>query len=126
MTDDLTSRMANIERQLRALKAERPASVSQVASLVRQYDFSTVISAGGDTSFQLEVTASDPPFVIAIASSISTDMIDMPTGLYPWTLVGNTATATITAFNTEASTKTVDTTINLWSLNGLSATCERI
>lgn len=124
-TDDLAKQLAEIQRRLRGLKATRPANASQIASLIRQYDLSASIPGSGLATWDLEIVASGDPLVIAIASAITTDDIILPVGVGSWSLSGNTATSEITAYNTELVTKTVLVTVNIWALNGLTASIVR-
>lgn len=126
---NIVEQMANIERRLRALKAPRPANISQVRVYEIAESFNITLAATGSPGdhavFLVTINCSGTPFY----SVALDDFILSPVKIVPRnsteTVVGNTVTRFIRATNVSAGVVNETVTVRGFALNGLSGSIER-
>lgn len=127
--NDLAKEMADIERRLLGLKAERPVDVSQIQFLQDQYPFSFSLvkrpDPGWVATFEVVTVCGGDPLVDVGVDGLPTgSVIVVPTIVHA--LAANTVTSTVYVFNDNlVSGVSLNITIGVYALNGLSSTCIR-
>lgn len=127
---DLVERMATIERRLLALKASRPASLSQVRVFEIAESFNITLQPFGDPAddayFQVTIECSGTPFY----SVALDDFVLSPVKIVPRnaaeSVIGNTVTRGIVAKNVSGGVVNETVTVRAFALNGLSGSIVRL
>lgn len=121
---NIVREMADIERRLRGLKAERKVDITQLQMLSEQWTDSLSIASFGYAQYEVQIVCGGDPIADIALSGFPAGKIVY--GSISWQLVGNTAIANVYISNGELTTEGLTLTISAYALNGISVTCERI
>jgi hypothetical protein len=127
MADDLVKRMADIERRLRGLKAERRVDFSQLQLFTQSWDFSLTLPGSGTTDYLVTIECAGDPIADVAADGFPLGVNNtIKYAGYFFSVSGNTMYADIWLVNQKVTSETVPLHISAWALNGISATCVRV
>lgn len=128
---NLIEHVADIENRLRALKAERPATFSQVRVFELSASFNITLQPFGSLGstdrafFQVDIDCSGTPFYSVALDDFSLFPVKIVPRNSVETVVGNHVTRFIYAQNLSAGVVTETVTPRAFALNGLSGTIVR-
>lgn len=129
MSDDLASRMANILRRLRGLKATRNVDVSQLQILEESWPYSLTLAKKPDAGYYAEfyvttICAGEPLVDVGVSGFPYGNIKTGP--LISSTISGYTVTTLVRIFNDDTvNPYSFTATITTYALNGLSASIVR-
>lgn len=127
---DIIKRLADIERRLLALKADRPINIAQVDMLAEEWSYPLTLQPLGDPGdeavFRITIVCGGDPIVDVGVDGFPLSIFTIVPGGVEWDISGNTAIAYPRVLNSVFATSSMTLVIRAWGLNGLTATCERI
>lgn len=123
--DDIVSRMANILRRLRGLKAPRKVSLNQIALLEETHTEGVTLASGAEAHWQVTVVCGDKPIVIGALDGYPGAVLEIQPNEINWNILGDTAIGDFSVYNAAGTTKSATIIVRVWGLNGLSASIVR-
>lgn len=118
--------IADILRRIRALKATRRTSTSQIYDLQYSQTFSVTIAGGATAIFTTTINCGGPPIAdVSIDGLAQYRQNGIIAGNNVWSISGNIATCQSVLINYNSASDTRNVTITAYAINGISATIAR-
>lgn len=124
---NIAEQVQDLQRRIRAIKANRPTTTSQVDDLEYSQTFAITLAPAAYAVFSVTVVCGGPPIADVSISGLTygDQQGTMLSRQNIWTISGNTATCSIQLRNYKSTADIRNVTITAYALNGLSATIVR-